>query len=208
MTDIEAQLASLAFACQSCQKCSLGQVRDDSNTKVVWSRGNANSRILVCGEAPGQEESTSGLPFVGMSGQLLDQMFAHIGLDTNQDVYVCNTIKCRPPGNRPPTDDELLLCMDWLEAQIQAIDPYFIVAVGNSALAWFSGERGITKKRGKWFKYKGKYPVIPVYHPSFLARNRYKKLEPNSPWRETRADMLAIKQAAEHGVFENAGAPI
>lgn len=202
----ELNLSLVKQACDTCKKCELSSTR----TKAVVGRGNILATAMIVGEAPGADEDTSGLPFVGLSGQLLDSAFKSIGLDTNNDFYVTNTLKCRPPNNRPPTDDELLACMPHLERQIEILNPKFIVAVGNSALAWFSGEKGITKKRGKWFTYslrERRIQVIPIYHPSFLLRVKYKKLEPKSEWRYTREDLKVIKLALETGKFQNAGEP-
>lgn len=199
-------LDTVKQTCESCQKCELGATR----TNIVFSRGNHLAKAMLVGEAPGADEDATGFPFVGLSGQLLDSAFKSIGLDTNTDFYVANTIKCRPPGNRAPTDDEMLSCMPYLEEQIKAVKPSFIVAVGNSALAWFSGEKGITKKRGKWFTYwlgSIKIPVMAVYHPSYLLRVKYRKLEANSEWRQTKEDLKAIKVAFETGQFKNAAEP-
>lgn len=197
----------LQAACGSCTRCDLHKTRHN----VVFSRGQHLGSAMIVGEAPGADEDLTGMPFVGKSGQLLDRMFQSIGLDTNKNFYVTNTIKCRPPNNRPPTHMEMLKCMDYLENQILNMCPRFIVAVGNSALEWFSCEKGITKKRGKWFNYQiGNitFPVIAIYHPSYLLRNQHKKDEPNSAWRQTRADLKAIQTAFNHRRFEDAGDPI
>ena len=123
------------------------------------------------GEAPGADEDAQGIPFVGRAGQLLDKMIVAMGLDPAKDVYVCNIIKCRPPGNRRPEPDEVETCIPYLHEQIARIEPKVIVALGNTAVAALLGTKlGITKVRGSWKLYRGKIPVMPTYHPSYLLR--------------------------------------
>jgi DNA polymerase len=123
------------------------------------------------GEAPGADEDAQGMPFVGRAGQLLDKMIAAMGLVPDNDVYVCNIIKCRPPDNRKPTPDETSTCIPYLHEQLAQIDPKAIVALGNTAVAALLGTKlGITKVRGSWKLYRGKIPVMPTYHPSYLLR--------------------------------------
>jgi uracil-DNA glycosylase len=150
-----------------CRKCGLG----DSRTNTVFSRGNPNAKLCFVGEAPGADEDAQGLPFVGRAGQLLDKMIAAMGLSPENDVYVCNIIKCRPPGNRKPTPEETEACIPYLHEQLATLQPKVIVALGNTAAGALLGTTlGITKLRGQWKLYKGSTLVMPTYHPSYLIR--------------------------------------
>ncbi len=150
-----------------CTKCALAATR----TNTVFARGNPKAKLCIVGEAPGADEDASGLPFVGRAGQLLDKMVRAMGLSPETDVYVCNIIKCRPPGNRKPEADEIATCIPYLHEQLSQVDPRAIVAMGNTAVAALLGTTlGITKVRGSWKLYRGKTPVMPTYHPSYLLR--------------------------------------
>ncbi|MEN9206795.1 MAG: uracil-DNA glycosylase [Gloeomargarita sp. GMQP_bins_14] len=162
-----ADLEVLNRACQSCHKCKLAATR----THVVVSRGNPRAPLMVIGEAPGQQEDETGLPFVGKAGQLLDKILASVRLDSERDVYICNVIKCRPPGNRNPEPDEVAACKPYLLAQIRWVKPKVILLAGAVAVQAVLGDkRGITKIRGQWFQWQG-YECMPVFHPAFLLRN-------------------------------------
>jgi DNA polymerase len=125
----------------------------------------------VIGEGPGQQEDLTGLPYVGPAGQLLDKVLASIGLDPEVDVYVTNVVRCRPPGNRVPTPDEMAACKNFLLEQIRLVDPAIILLSGGTAVRGLLGEeRGITKVRGTWRQWEGRR-VMPVFHPSYLLRN-------------------------------------
>lgn len=151
----------------SCTQCELHKTR----TNTVFSRGNPEAKLCFIGEAPGADEDAQGLPFVGKAGQLLDKMIQAMGLDPEKDVYVCNIIKCRPPGNRRPEPSEIATCIPYLHEQIENVKPTVIVALGNTAIAGLLGSKlGITKMRGAWKLYRGKIPVMPTYHPSYLLR--------------------------------------
>ncbi|MBX3227648.1 MAG: uracil-DNA glycosylase [Labilithrix sp.] len=151
----------------SCMKCGLGATRQNT----VFARGNPEAKLCFVGEAPGADEDAQGLPFVGRAGQLLDRMIVAMGLDPEKDVYVCNIIKCRPPGNRRPEPPEIEACIPYLHEQLAKVDPKAIVALGNTAVAALIGTKmGITKVRGSWKLYRGKVPVMPTYHPSYLLR--------------------------------------
>jgi DNA polymerase len=151
-----------------CTKCDLCKTR----IQTVFARGNPNSYIILVGEAAGEEEDKLGLPFVGRSGKLLDETITQLGLDPTKDIYVCNIIKCRPPGNRRPEDTEVNSCISYLEEQIQIVSPKVIIALGSTAVDSLlpANTFGITKIRGKFFKYN-KVPLIPTYHPSYVLRN-------------------------------------
>lgn len=161
-------LDSLATHCHACQRCELAGNR----THVVVSRGNPQSPIMVIGEGPGQQEDEQGLPFVGRSGQLLDKILASVRLDSNQDVYICNIVKCRPPGNRNPTAPEIKACRPYILEQIRLVDPKIILLTGATAVKGIipSEKRGITKIRGQWIEWEGRL-CMPILHPAYLLRN-------------------------------------
>jgi uracil-DNA glycosylase family 4 len=174
----------------SCAKCGLAGTR----TNTVFSRGNPAAKLVFVGEAPGADEDEQGLPFVGRAGQLLDKMIAAMGLDPEKDVYVCNIIKCRPPGNRRPEPAEIDACIPFLHEQIAAIDPKVIVAMGNTAVgALLNTKLGITKVRGSWKLYKGKIPLMPTYHPSYLIRPSAQQAEAKKQaWEDLQAVMKEL----------------
>jgi DNA polymerase len=162
---------------------------------VVVSRGNPAARLMLIGEGPGAQEDAAGLPFVGRSGQLLDQLLAAAGLTSNRDAYVCNVVKCRPPGNRKPTTAELAACRPWLEQQIALVNPALLLLVGASALQGVLGIRsGITTLRGQWqagagASLQGRW-LMPLLHPSYLLRNPSE--QEGSPRWHTRRDLEAV----------------
>jgi DNA polymerase len=157
----------IAAEVASCTRCELAKTR----TNTVFSRGNPEAKLCFVGEAPGADEDAQGLPFVGRAGQLLDRMIVAMGLDPAKDVYVCNIIKCRPPGNRKPTPEESDTCIPYLHEQLAAVAPKVIVAMGNTAVAALLGTKlGITKVRGEWKLYRGRVLLMPTYHPSYLLR--------------------------------------
>lgn len=182
-----ASLDALREVACSCQKCPLAPTR----TNVVVERGDRNAKILIIGEAPGEQEDLSGLPFVGKSGQLLDKILESVGFDTSKDVYICNTVKCRPPNNRVPTEVETTTCKPYLLEQIRLVDPKIILLTGATSLKSILGEKlGITKVRGKWYEWEGRL-VMPIFHPSYLLRNQSR--EQGSPKWLTWQDVKAIK---------------
>ncbi|WP_271254604.1 uracil-DNA glycosylase [Pseudanabaena sp. Chao 1811] len=182
-----ASLDELKAAACNCQKCPLAPTR----TNVVVERGDRNAKILIIGEAPGEQEDLSGLPFVGKSGQLLDKILESVGFDTAKDVYICNTVKCRPPNNRVPTEVETTTCKPYLLEQIRLVDPKIILLTGATSLKSILGEKlGITKVRGKWYEWEGRL-VMPIFHPSYLLRNQSR--EQGSPKWLTWQDIKAIK---------------
>ncbi len=164
--DPRVRLTELAGEVAGCTKCGLAKTR----TQTVFARGNPQARLCFVGEAPGADEDEQGLPFVGRAGQLLDRMIGAMGLDPAKDVYVCNILKCRPPGNRRPEPDEMAACFPYLHEQLALVKPQVIVALGNTAVAALLDTRlGITKVRGQWKLYRG-ILVMPTYHPSYLLR--------------------------------------
>ncbi|WP_204138851.1 uracil-DNA glycosylase family protein [Halomicronema sp. CCY15110] len=161
-------LDTLGRHCRSCQRCGLAAGR----TNVVVSRGNPQAHIMIVGEGPGQQEDEQGLPFVGKSGQLLEKILAAVRLDTEKDVYICNVVKCRPPGNRTPTAEESNACKGYLLEQIRLVDPKIILMTGATAMKGLTGEkRGITKVRGQWMEWEGRL-CMPIFHPAYLLRNQ------------------------------------
>ncbi len=153
--------------CLHCTRCALSTTR----THVVISRGNPKAKLMLIGEGPGQQEDETGVPFVGRAGQLLDKILASVGIDKNWDIYICNVVKCRPPGNRKPTPEEMASCWPWLESQIQLVNPALVLLAGSTAMVGVLGiKTGITKMRGQWIE-RGGRTYMPVFHPSFLLRN-------------------------------------
>ena len=168
------ELEDIRAKCLVCEKCALAK----SRTNIVFSDGIPNPNIMLIGEAPGFNEDKQGKPFVGKAGQLLDKIFASVGLSRQKDIYICNTIKCRPPENRNPLPEEKEACWEYLKAQIDTIKPKIILLCGNVAVQSILGNvGGITRIRGKWFNpqnaivdvYGAK--LMPIFHPSYLLRN-------------------------------------
>ena len=161
---------TLEGACLNCRKCRLWETR----TNVVIGVGNRNADIMFVGEGPGQQEDLQGEPFVGPAGKLLDKMLASIGLD-REKVYIANIVKCRPPGNRDPHDDEQEACMNYLRYQLMLVKPKIIVCLGRiAAMAIINKDFKITRQHGQWTERKG-YWFIATYHPSALLRDESKK---------------------------------
>jgi len=157
------ELTLQAYGCEACKLCQ-------TRTTVVFGDGNPNADIIFIGEAPGEQEDESGIPFVGRSGQLLSKMLdVCLGL-TRDDVYIANIVKCRPPENRDPEGDEIVACLGYLKKQIQIIQPRVLVTLGRFATqALLETEERIGKLRGKEFVYEG-IPLVPSWHPSYLLR--------------------------------------
>lgn len=153
--------------CNVCQRCGLGA----SRTHAVVGRGNPKAPIMIIGEAPGQTEDETGQPFVGKAGQLLEKILASVKLDSEKDVYISNMNKCRPPGNRVPTPEEIAACKPYLLEQIRLVDPKIILLTGATAVKGLTGDkRGITKIRGTWIEWQGRL-CMPILHPAYLLRN-------------------------------------
>lgn len=148
-----------------CERCGLCERRRN----IVFGVGNASARLMFVGEAPGAEEDRKGEPFVGAAGQLLDRMIGAMKL-RRQDVYIANVIKCRPPGNRDPSPDEVGTCRPFLDRQIDAIKPECIVTLGRvAAQAMLDRGVSITRERGSWTEYRG-VPMMLTLHPAYLLR--------------------------------------
>ena len=168
-TEQEKQELELVYKkCLTCQKCPLGKTR----TNTVFSAGMPNHKLMLIGEAPGYYEDIKGEPFVGKAGQLLDRIFASVGLSRQNDVYICNTLKCRPPDNRDPLPEEKLACKEYLVAQLEILKPRIILLCGRVAVqSLLNTNQGITKIRGKWFAGPNNSKMMPIFHPSYLLRN-------------------------------------
>jgi uracil-DNA glycosylase family 4 len=180
-------LEGLTSHCQNCQRCDLAS----SRTHVVISRGSPTAPLLIIGEGPGQQEDEQGLPFVGRSGQLLEKILTSVRLDTDKDVYICNIVKCRPPGNRVPTPDEMAACKGYLLEQIRLVDPKVILLTGATAVKGITGiKQGITKIRGQWIEWEGRL-CMPIFHPAYLLRNPSR--EKGSPKWLMWQDIQAVK---------------
>ncbi|MBP5344538.1 MAG: uracil-DNA glycosylase [Alphaproteobacteria bacterium] len=166
------ELEKVRQECENCQKCPLGQTR----TKSVFSSGIPNSKLMLIGEAPGYNEDMTGESFVGRAGQLLDKIFESVGLSRKTNVYICNTIKCRPPNNRDPLPEEKQACRAYLDKQLEILKPRIILLCGKVALTSFiDTPLGITKLRGQWFDGPYGAKMMPIFHPAYLLRNQSKE---------------------------------
>lgn len=172
-----------------CTRCRLHQGR----THLVFGGGNPRASLMFIGEAPGEQEDLQGLPFIGRAGELLTNMIEKgLGI-SRSDVYVCNIVKCRPPGNRTPLPDEIAACRPFLDAQIDAVSPRVIVALGKPATSLLLGrDVAITKLRGTWQTYRG-IPVMPTFHPAFLLR-QYTTENRRLVWEDLKA---ALQRASD-----------
>lgn len=151
----------------SCRRCSLAETR----TQVVFSDGSPGARLVVVGEAPGAREDKTGKAFVGPAGKYLDLLLACVGLSREDSVYICNVLKCRPPGNRNPLPAEIQACTPYLRRQLELISPRALLAVGSFAAQFLTGrESPLGQLRGEVYSYQG-VPVVVTYHPAALLRN-------------------------------------
>ena len=157
---------------KKCRKCKLCQNR----TNVVFGTGNKEADVMFIGEGPGADEDLQGEPFVGKAGKLMNMAFETIGLK-REEVYIANIVKCRPPSNRNPEDDEAIACLNYLRNQVILVKPKIIVLLGSVALKNILGkEYGITASRGKWIERKG-ILYMPTWHPAALLRDESKKID-------------------------------
>ncbi len=175
-------LEEIKKECAVCGKCPLGKTR----TNLVFGVGNPHAKLMFIGEAPGEKEDLSGIPFVGAAGKLFDKYLAAVGI-AREDVYIANILKCRPPKNRDPLPEEQDACIDFLRAQVKAINPAIIVCLGRiSAMRLIRPDFKITREHGQFVR-RGSFDICAVYHPSALLRDAAKK-------DEMLADMLEIKR--------------
>lgn len=186
----EIAIKEVKKVCFQCKSCNLSKGR----TNVVFSDRQAKAKIMLIGEAPGAEEDASGIPFVGRAGRLLNELLEECGISRKDDMYICNTVKCRPPENRVPTDEEKQTCAQYLNAQINIVRPKVIILCGaTAAKSFIDDDFKISQMRGKWFTILGGIKTTVIFHPSYLLRNH--SLEKNSPRWLTKQDLLAIKEA-------------
>jgi uracil-DNA glycosylase len=157
-------LAEVAGEAAGCTRCRLA----DTRTQVVFGVGNPHADVMFVGEAPGFHEDKQGEPFVGAAGQLLTRMLEEVLGLRRSDVYICNVLKCRPPGNRDPQEDEIESCTPWLVEQVSQIQPRVLVTLGNFATKFvLNTQQGITRMRGRAYPWHGR-TVIPTFHPAAI----------------------------------------
>jgi len=179
-------LLDVAQEASTCTKCRLATTR----THVVFGVGSPDADVLFIGEAPGMHEDKQGEPFVGAAGQLLTRMLGDIGL-TREQVYIANILKCRPPGNRDPQEDEIETCTPWLVEQMSLIQPQVIVTLGNFATKFvLQTQTGITRMRGSVYPWHGR-KVIPTFHPAAILRGGGEK---GRQFGELQEDFALIKR--------------
>jgi len=193
MKDNMAQLNNLMSEVKLCSKCELCKNR----TNTVFYDGCENAPVMFIGEAPGKNEDETGIPFIGRAGQLLRKFMFEVGYKAG-DFYIANTVKCRPPENRKPTNKEKEACYGYLEQQIKLVNPKIIVLVGATAMESFiEAKTTITKARGEFFEREiaGKLrKFIPIFHPSYLLRQH--SLEVGSPRDLFKKDLTKIRELA------------
>ncbi len=184
-------LEQVREALGECTRCRLCEGRN----RIVFGDGNPQADLLFVGEGPGADEDRQGLPFVGRAGELLTSMIEKgLGI-SRRDVYICNIVKCRPPGNRTPLADEVAACRPFLDGQIAAVAPKVIVALGKPATSLLLGrDVPITRVRGRWHEYRG-IPLMPTYHPAFVLR-QYTVENRRLVWEDLKA---ALARSREFG---------
>ena len=182
------RLDQVRGALGDCTRCKLCSGRKN----LVFGVGNPKARLVFVGEGPGAEEDNQGIPFVGAAGQLLTKMIAAMGY-SRDEVYICNVVKCRPPGNRNPEPDEIEACQPFLEAQLNAIRPSVIVTLGKfAAQTLLRTDMPITRLRGQWREYVG-IPLMPTFHPAYLLRSPGEK---KAAWTDLQSVMARFPKPA------------
>ncbi|MGB9826682.1 MAG: uracil-DNA glycosylase, partial [Desulfofundulus sp.] len=182
---------------KTCNRCGLrGGCRG-----VVFGEGNPAARVVLCGEGPGADEDRLGRPFVGKAGQLLDRILAACGFGRFEHVYILNVVKCRPPGNRVPTEEERAACRPNLEAQLRILKPRIMVLLGATALQAILDPRGrITRDRGRWVEKNGVW-IMPTYHPAALLRNPNLKKDTWEDFKQVVARYRELIDPAHHSPY-------
>lgn len=181
------ELAKIASVCTECRLC-------ETRTNVVFASGTASAQVMVVGEGPGQQEDEQGLPFVGRSGQLLMKLLAEVGI-VREDVYIANVVKCRPPQNRDPRQDEIDTCKPFLRRQIELVDPRVVITLGNfSSKLLMPTTTGITRLRGRAYEWWGRY-LVPTLHPAAALRGG------ESVTNDIRADMAMVRSLLDSRII-------
>jgi len=190
MVQTSTALLQLAQLVATCTACPLAQTR----IQTVFADGNpTTAKLMIIGEAPGQQEDETGIPFVGRAGQLLTQLLAQVGIERHQDVYIANILKCRPPNNRKPLPQEIAACNGFLTQQIQLVQPKLLLLTGSTAVLGILGlNTPISKLRGTLVETPFGVPALPIFHPSYLLRNP--SPAPDKPKGLTVADLTFAKQ--------------
>lgn len=182
------------ISCTSCELCK-------TRTNVVFGSGPIPCDVMIIGEGPGEQEDIQGVPFVGRAGKLLTSILESVGINRDNDVFIANTVKCRPPNNRTPLDSEIEACKPYLIRQIQLVKPKILLLLGTPSLKTILQESlTITKVRGKWYRTQVDYMddplyIMPLFHPSYLLRNSSK--EKGKPKWLTWHDMKEVKSAIQ-----------
>lgn len=177
----------LKSECLACRRCPLCETRNN----VVFGVGPENAEVLFIGEGPGEQEDLKGEPFVGRGGKLLDDMLELIDLDRTK-IYIANMVKCRPPKNRDPLETEQMACAEWLQRQIELLQPKIIVCLGRiSAMKFIKPDFRITKEHGQWFDMDGRR-VMALYHPAALLRDPNKRPETFDDLKRLQAEIRSI----------------
>ena len=167
-----------------CSRCHLRE----KCSRVVMGEGSVHNKIMLIGEGPGADEDKRGRPFVGRAGELLNEMLKDNGM-AREDLYISNIVKCRPPDNRTPREDEMDACAPILKAEVKLIEPKVIVPLGSTSLNYLlGGGQSITEKRGQWIE-KGDLYFLPTFHPAYILRNRNVK-------KDVSRDLKLLKKAA------------
>jgi DNA polymerase len=180
-------LAAVREELGDCIRCKLHKGRKN----IVFGEGNPDAALVFVGEGPGQEEDLQGRPFVGAAGQLLTDIIVKGMQLKREDVYICNIVKCRPPGNRNPEPDEVGACEPFLIKQLGAINPQIIIGLGNVAVkTLLMTKEGITSLRGNWKTYQG-IPLMPTFHPAYLLRTPSDK---KLVWEDIKKVLAALKK--------------
>ena len=192
----KAALQLLAKEAAGCVRCRLHEGRSN----VVFGEGNPESDLMFIGEGPGRHEDEQGLPFVGRSGELLSSLLEAVGLSRSQ-VYIANVVKCRPPGNRDPRQDEIDECKGYLAEQIRLVDPAVVITLGNfSTKLLLKTEVGITRMRGQAYPWWGRH-VVPTFHPAAALRGRSQVVEQMQADIELALSVIANRQPEQAELF-------
>ena len=196
--DINTAWDELRLKVSECRKCGLCEKRHNT----VFGEGpTENCRVMLIGEAPGADEDAFGRPFVGKAGQLLTSILENGGKTPRESLYITNTVKCRPPENRNPNDDEIRACSEFLEAQLLLLHPDIVVTLGNVPTQFLlKTKQGITNLRGKWLTWRG-ILLLPMFHPSFLLRNesRAKGSPKDLTWQDVKSLKAKIDELTQSG---------